>query len=168
MISVLKIASKLKNELFERMPKYLLIDELEKMSVTDQTSLLHLMETGIISETKINKTRQMELKSWVFATGNSYAKLIEPLVSRFLILIIPEYTFEEFIEIASRRLRKENVNECTARLIAQKVWHELDSRDIRDVIKVARLANDSQRALSIINILKRQKKAARGLSSYLR
>ena len=168
MISVLKIASKLKNELFERMPKYLLIDELEKMSVTDQTSLLHLMETGIISETKVNKTRQMELKSWVFATGNSYAKLIEPLVSRFLILIIPEYTFEEFIEIASRRLRKENVNECTARLIAQKVWHELDSRDIRDVIKVARLANDSQRALSVINILKRQKKAARGFSSYLR
>ena len=168
MISVLKIASKLKNELFERMPKYLLIDELEKMSVTDQTSLLHLMETGIISETKVNKTRQMELKSWVFATGNSYARLIEPLVSRFLILTIPEYTFEEFIEIASRRLRKENVNECTARLIAQKVWHELDSRDIRDVIKVARLANDSQRALSVINILKRQKKAARGLSSYLR
>ena len=156
------------NELFERRPKFLLIDELEKMSVTDQTSLLHLMETGIISETKVNKTRQMELKSWVFATGNSYARLTEPLVSRFLILTIPEYTFEEFIEISSRRLRKENVNECTARLIAQKVWHELDSRDIRDVIKVARLANDSQRALSVINILKRQKKAARGLSSYLR
>lgn len=38
------------NQLFERRPKYLLIDELEKMSMTDQTSLLHLMETGIISE----------------------------------------------------------------------------------------------------------------------
>jgi hypothetical protein len=34
----------------------MLIDELEKMSYADQTSLLHLMETGIISETKINKT----------------------------------------------------------------------------------------------------------------
>src|SRR5580765_4933616 len=55
------------NELFERRPKFLLIDELEKMSITDQTSLLHLMETGIISETKVNKTRQMELTSWVFA-----------------------------------------------------------------------------------------------------
>jgi len=142
------------NELFERRPKFLLIDELEKMSITDQTSLLHLMETGIISETKVNKTRQMELKSLVFATGNSYAKLIEPLVSRFVILIIPEYKFEQFIEIALRRLRKENVNECTARLIAEKVWHELDSRDIRDVIKVARLANDSQQVPSVINILK--------------
>jgi Holliday junction DNA helicase RuvB len=32
------------NQLFEKRPKYLLIDELEKMSITDQTSLLHLME----------------------------------------------------------------------------------------------------------------------------
>ena len=45
------------NQLFERRPKFLLIDELEKMSMTDQNALLHLMETGIISETKINKTR---------------------------------------------------------------------------------------------------------------
>jgi Holliday junction DNA helicase RuvB len=51
------------NQLFERTPKFLLIDELEKNAVTDQTCLLHLMETGIISETKINKTRQMELTS---------------------------------------------------------------------------------------------------------
>jgi replication-associated recombination protein RarA len=33
------------NQLFERRPKFLLIDELEKMSFTHQTSLLHLMET---------------------------------------------------------------------------------------------------------------------------
>jgi hypothetical protein len=36
---------------------------IEKMSVIDQTALLHLMETGIISETKVNKTRQMQLTS---------------------------------------------------------------------------------------------------------
>jgi holliday junction DNA helicase RuvB len=37
------------NHLFEKQPKYLLIDELDKMSGNDQVSLLHLMETGIIS-----------------------------------------------------------------------------------------------------------------------
>ena len=42
------------NQLFERQPKYLLIDEIDKMNNSDQNSLLHLMETGIISETKIN------------------------------------------------------------------------------------------------------------------
>ena len=60
----------------------------------------------------------------------------------------------EFTEIALFRFRKEDVNECTARFVAEKVWHELDSRDIRDVIKFVRLANDSQRASSVINILK--------------
>ena len=145
------------NQLFERMPKFLLIDELEKMNTRDQTSLLHLMETGTIAETKINKTRQMELTSWVFATANCSEKIINPLLSRFAILEMPEYTFEEFSEIAVTRLRKEDVNECTARFIAEKVWHELDSRDIRDVIKVARLANDSQRASSVISILKKHR-----------
>lgn len=62
------------NQLFEKEPKYLLIDELDKMSGNDQVSLLHLMETGLISETKFNKTRQMELTSWVFATANSRQK----------------------------------------------------------------------------------------------
>ena len=67
------------NQLFEKRPKFLLVDELDKMSGIEQTSLLHLMETGIISETKIRKTRQMDLTSWVFATANSCDKIIQPL-----------------------------------------------------------------------------------------
>jgi MoxR-like ATPase len=144
------------NQLFERRPKFLLIDELEKMSVTDQTSLLHLMETGLISETKINKTRQMELTSWVFATANSSEKIIEPLLSRFAILEMPEYTFEEFTEIAVSKLTKEKVNKQVASVIAEKVWNELDSRDIRDVIKVGRLAGSSEEVSFVVNILKKR------------
>jgi holliday junction DNA helicase RuvB len=142
------------NQLFERRPKYLLIDELEKMSGIDQTALLHLMETGIISETKINKTRQAELTSWVFATANTCEKIIEPLLSRFLILQIPEYTFEEFTEISVSRLQKENVNKQIATCIAEKVWNELGSRDIRDVIKVGRLASDIKDISFIIKMMK--------------
>ena len=71
------------NQLFEARPKFVLVDELEKMNRNDQNSLLHLMETGIISETKVNKTRQMELTSWVFAIANSCEKFSEPLLSRF-------------------------------------------------------------------------------------
>jgi holliday junction DNA helicase RuvB len=76
------------NQLFERRSKFLLIDELEKMNVTDQTSLLHLMETEIISETKINKTRQMQLAIWAFTTTNSCKKIVELLLSRFASLIL--------------------------------------------------------------------------------
>jgi Holliday junction DNA helicase RuvB len=141
------------NQLFERRPRFLLIDELEKMTITDQTSLLHLMETGIISETKINKTRQMELISWVFATANSYEKIIEPLLSRFAVLEVPEYTFEEFSEISISKLTKENIDECFARIIVAKVWNELGSRDIRDVIKVARLATNAKDIPFVIKML---------------
>lgn len=40
--------SGLVNQLFEKRPKFLLVDELDKMKGCDQSSLLHLMETGII------------------------------------------------------------------------------------------------------------------------
>lgn len=143
------------NQLFERQPKFLLIDELDKMPHQDQTSLLHLMETGIISETKMKKTRQMHLTSWVFGTANTTDKIIEPLLSRFVILQVPEYTFEEFREIALAKLVKENVSEDIAVTILEKVWSELDSRDIRDVIKIARLVTNQEDIHHIIGILKR-------------
>jgi holliday junction DNA helicase RuvB len=146
------------NQLFEKRPKFLLIDELEKMNNTDQMSLLNLMETGIISETKINKTRQMELASWVFSTANSCQKIIEPLLSRFFVVEIPEYTFDEFREIAVTRLRKEDVDKYIASLIAEKVWNELDSRDIRDVVKVGRLASNIEDVSFVVSMMKRQAK----------
>ena len=144
------------NQLFERRPKFLLIDELEKMSMTDQTAMLHLMETGIVSETKINKTRQMELTSWVFAAANSYEKIIRPLLSRFAILEIPEYTLDQFTEIAITKLTRENVDESAARVIAEKVWNELDSKDVRDVLKIGRLTTNIQEIPFIVRMLKRR------------
>jgi holliday junction DNA helicase RuvB len=147
------------NQLFENKPKYLLIDELDKMSSNDQVSLLHLMETGIISETKVKKTRQLELISWVIGSANSVEKIIAPLLSRFVVLEVPEYTFEEFTDIAIRRLAKEKIDKYIATIIAQKVWYELGSRDIRDVIKVGRLANDSQEVSNVIDIIKKHTSA---------
>ena len=39
------------------------------MSTKDQAMLLNLMETGIVSETKHNKTRTANMKMSVFATS---------------------------------------------------------------------------------------------------
>ena len=145
------------NQLFEKRPKFLLVDELEKMNNADQVSLLHLMETGIISEAKINKTRQIELTSRVFATANSCQKIIEPLLSRFVVLEIPKYTFDEFREIAVTKLVKENIDRHLAQIIIEKVWSH--SRDIRDVIKVGRLVRNEQEVSLIITMMKRNKPA---------
>jgi holliday junction DNA helicase RuvB len=38
--------------IFDNKPKYLLINEIDKMSTKDQSFLLNLMETGIVTETK--------------------------------------------------------------------------------------------------------------------
>lgn len=141
------------NVLFEHSPMLVLIDELEKMNRNDQNCLLHLMETGIISETKVSKTRQIGLHSSVFASANSCENISEPLLSRFIILKIPEYTYEEFKQIAVIRLREEGIDEKLALMIAQKVWCEFGSKDIRDVLKVGRLANNTQDAEHIVKIM---------------
>jgi MoxR-like ATPase len=72
--------------IFDNKPKYLLLDELDKLSRKDQTFLLNLMESGIVSGIKYNKTRGMEIKIYVFATSNEIGKIIPPLRSRFLFI----------------------------------------------------------------------------------
>jgi DNA replicative helicase MCM subunit Mcm2 (Cdc46/Mcm family) len=53
--------------LFEQRPRYFIVDELEKMNKKDQTSLVNLMESGILSEFKHNQKRTTQLKTWIFA-----------------------------------------------------------------------------------------------------
>ncbi len=47
------------DHLFKNNTKYLLIDEIDKMKKSDQAAMLNVMETGILSETKLHgKTRR--------------------------------------------------------------------------------------------------------------
>ena len=71
---------------------------------------------------------------------------------------VPEYSFEEFIEISISRLAEEKIDRHLATSIAEKVWTILDSRDIRDVIKVARLIDNQEDINRIIGIMKRYSK----------
>jgi replication-associated recombination protein RarA len=75
--------------LFLNNPKYLLIDEIDKMWTKDQAMLLNLMETGIVSETKHNKTRIAHMKTSVFTTSNNVSNIIPPLQSRFFVVELP-------------------------------------------------------------------------------
>jgi holliday junction DNA helicase RuvB len=125
---------------FVHKPKYLLLDELDKLSRKDQTFLLNLMETGIVSETKHNKTRKTELRISVFATSNNIEKIIVPLQSRFFSVNILEYTYEQFYEITLQLLTSNqyNVDEEITRASIEAVWNT--SKNIRDCIKIARMA----------------------------
>jgi replication-associated recombination protein RarA len=70
--------------IFDKKPKYLLIDEIDKMSAKDQSFLLNLIETRIVTETKHNKTRTIHMKTLVFATSNNIAKIISPTAIQVL------------------------------------------------------------------------------------
>jgi Holliday junction DNA helicase RuvB len=126
--------------LFEKRPRYLIVDEIEHMPMKDQTALLSLMETGIVSETKYQRTRNTQLKTWVFATSNGTERMLTPLLSRFMVLHFKQYTFLSFQEICSHILSREGVPSDVCNAIGDAVWNKLRSKDIRDCIKLGRLA----------------------------
>jgi Holliday junction DNA helicase RuvB len=131
--------------LFEKRPRYLIIDEIEHMPLKDQTALLSLMETGIIAETKFQKARNTQLKTWVFATSNATERMLTPLLSRFLVLYFKPYKYGSFKEVTVHLLRHgEGIAEDIAEEVADIVWTKLKSRDIRDCVKIANLAKTKE------------------------
>jgi MoxR-like ATPase len=123
--------------LFETRPKYLLVDEIDKMSGKDQAFLLNLMETGIVSETKHRKYRSAQMKVSIFATSNSVKGISTPLQSRFFIVEVEPYTYEQFCEITEELLVR-RIEEGLASIIAEAVWKK--SQDIRDCVKIGTMA----------------------------
>jgi hypothetical protein len=106
----------------------------------DQEGLLNMMERGEFVSTKVRNTRIIKANMIIFATSNSTERLSKPLLSRFTVLEIPEYTYEEFEGIALRIVKKLHPNVIVQ--IASSVW-KTGSRDIRDVLKIAKLCNPS-------------------------
>jgi Holliday junction DNA helicase RuvB len=130
--------------LFDKRPRYLIVDEIEHMPMKDQTALLSLMETGILAETKFQKTRNTHLKTWVYATSNSTERMLTPLLSRFVVLRFKQYSFGSFQEVCTHILGREGITSDIAAAIADAVWTKLKSKDIRDCIKIGRLAKTKE------------------------
>ena len=142
--------------LLDRMPRYVCVDEIELMRPTDQAALLHLMETGIIAETKVKNTERKQLTSWVFATSNDTARMTGPLLSRFVIKQVPAYSYDQFREIAVTRLvNEERITAEFAELIAYKTWNDFGSADFRDAVKFSRMAKDEPQLDFVIRTLKK-------------
>jgi Holliday junction DNA helicase RuvB len=143
------------NALFEMRPKYLLIDEIEHMLIHDQTALLSLMQSGIISETKVRKTRSTQLKTRVFATSNGMKKISDALLSRFMVIELEKYSYEEFRDISVQLLvySEEEVEFDLAITIAEEVYKNFKNPNIRDVIKIGRIARNKDDVLMIVRRL---------------
>src|ERR687884_1915335 len=106
----------------------IIIDEIDKMPLQHQEGLLTMMERGEFVSTKVRNTKTVRANIVIFATSNSTERLSKPLLSRFPVFEIPEYTYDEFEAISVRIIKKLPRNVVTH--ITYSVW-KTGSRDIR-------------------------------------
>jgi MoxR-like ATPase len=128
----------------------IIIDEIDKMPIRDQEGLLTMMEGGNFTSTKVRNTNTVRANMTILATSNSTERLSKPLLSRFTVLEIPEYTYPEFEGISTRIVNK--LPQSTVIQIASSVW-KAGSRDIRDVLKIAKLCNHSDTEEDITRLI---------------
>jgi MoxR-like ATPase len=142
--------------------RYLLLDEVEKMSKKDQNVLLNLMETGILTSTKVKITYEKKMNVSIFATTNDIDTISKPLRSRFLKFSLPEYTFEEFVRLSVKLLgqRYKQLPELSHK-VASTVWNTMKSKDCRDVLQVGRLSRNISDVDFIVTTLKKYKRKER-------
>jgi Holliday junction resolvasome RuvABC ATP-dependent DNA helicase subunit len=88
----------------------IIIDEIDKMPLKDQEGLLGMMERGEFVSAKVRNTKTVKANIVIFATSNSTERLSKPLLSRFTVFEIPEYTYEQFEGIALRLMKKLHPN----------------------------------------------------------
>lgn len=140
------------------------IDEIDKLKKSTQTALLNLLESGRLSSTKVRKTRSIRMKGVkVFATSNGVDRLVRPLRSRFLKFELPEYTWETFLEITQKLLQKRyGSEEIASAKIAQVVWQQLKTRDIRDVLTIGKLTKSTEDVEFVANTLQKYKRRSDG------
>ena len=144
--------------LFVYKPSYILIDEIDRLSPDNIGVLNSLMATGIISESKIGKTRMTELGTKVFAAGIRIQRLPKDLLSRFITINFDSYTEKQFIDVCAGILPREGCDVDVARFIATNIWklYGLDS-DVRKAVQIARLSDgDIAKVKEIIKILRNQ------------
>lgn len=146
----------LTEQLLEQEPKFLLIDEIEKLDNKDLTVLLSLCETGIVKVDLHNKHIEKHLDTKVYAACNKLEKLPKEIQSRFMRLTLPKYTEKEFIKIAFRTLMiREKIEKRLAEFISKTVARDLETLDIRDVIKIARLSKTKAQVNTFVELMQK-------------
>ena len=123
----------------EKQPQILLIDELDKMNAADTAALLSLMEGGRLVRAKRGRELNMSNQLRVVAASNRLSMLSPELRSRFAIQKLTAYNRRDYLTVVKGVLvTRENLDEELAGEVARR----LDglSQDVRDAVRVARLA----------------------------
>jgi hypothetical protein len=116
--------------------------------------LLNVMEKGMLTSTK---SKEMNLS--IYATTNDIDSISKPFRSRFLEFSLPQYTYEDFCEIAVKLLnvRYEHPEEISLK-IADTVWNKIKSKDVRDILAIGKLSNSVDDVEFVADTLQKYKK----------
>ncbi len=123
----------------ERHPQIILIDELDKMNAADTAALLSMMEGGRLVRAKKGRELNLSNQLRVVAASNRLGMLSPELRSRFAIRKLSAYSRNDYLAVVRGVLaRREGLDQE----LADEVARRLDgiSQDVRDAIRVARLA----------------------------
>ena len=142
--------------LLRERPAFLVIDEIDKMSLNDVSPLLNLMESHMVTRLQYGKNEREFMNTKVFAGANSLERLSKThsaLISRFAVRYIPAYSRDEFVMVSQKVLVTiEHQLPSVAELIAREVSRF--SSDVRDAVKVSTLANgDPQAVIDVVECM---------------
>lgn len=120
-------------------PRYLIIDEIDKMAMADMSILLSLMESGTVARLKKRMREIEQMKTTVYAAANRDEHIWPELKSRFFTVHLPEYSLTDFTNISqSVLINREKVEPALAAYIVSVVAKH--TRDVREAIHFGRLA----------------------------
>lgn len=143
--------------LFSHDVEYLALDEIDKLEKPHQATFLNLLESGILQETKHKRIRKKEYFNLVtIATANYIEKLMHPLLTRFLVLEIPEYSKDQFFKISQALLTEQyGKTKEIALYITQNIWdlYKIKRKQIpnmRQCVQVATISGNNQKQIDVI------------------
>ena len=141
----------LEDYLLEFRPRYLIIDEIDKMDMRDMSVLLSLMESGVVARLKKRMREIEKITTTVYAAANRDNNIWPELKSRFFIVHLPEYSGADFIQVCRGILvGREGVDSKLANYIVKSIASH--TRDVRESVHLGRLCKTSEDVDKLVTI----------------
>ena len=140
-------------------PKFLLLDEFDKMSHDDYNVLLNVMSSQKYVKTVGRGNRvNIPMRTWVIAVMNSL-NIPKTIQERFLTIVkLKDYNRADAMKVMQAILAYDrNIDEDIASYIARKVVDELGTKNVRKAIQVANMLTKGtfEEVDEIIELVKR-------------
>jgi len=150
----------LRDILMDKKPRFLIIDELDKISSPDDISvLLTLMESGRVIVAKHKEHREERMKTWIFAAANTTRHMPPELLDRFQKFYLRPYDDETLKRVIVKALTTyEKADKELAQYIAEKIV--MVNGTVRDAIRIARLASSKEEVDNYVAIMKKYRQPA--------